>query len=162
MTVTELSTMLNSKGMKDEDLREMEIELNKKLTIPLACLLFALIGLPLGIRAHRSVRSRGFAIGLAVVLIYYLLRLSGEALVETGRLSPIIGSWAPSVIFAVTGLLLFYKAKRSPWKRNLREQLTRALLEGRSRIPFHSHLDPKKADRRQRGHHEDPGSLSDL
>jgi len=112
MTVTELSTMLNSKGMKDEDLREMEIELNKKLTIPLACLLFALIGLPLGIRAHRSVRSRGFAIGLAVVLIYYLLRLSGEALVETGRLSPIIGSWAPSGIFAVTGLLLFYLAAR--------------------------------------------------
>ena len=110
MTVTELSAILKSKGMKDEDLREIEIELNKKLTIPLACLFFALIGLSLGIRAHRSVRSRGFAIGLVVVLIYYLLRLSGEALVETGRLSPIIGTWAPSGIFAVTGLLLFYLA----------------------------------------------------
>ena len=112
MTVTELSAVLKSKGMKEEALREVEIELNKKLTIPLTCLLFAFIGLPLGIRAHRSVRSRGFAIGLAVVLIYYLLRLSGEALVETGRLSPIIGAWAPSGIFAVTGLLLFYLAAR--------------------------------------------------
>ncbi|MBA4421574.1 MAG: LPS export ABC transporter permease LptF [Syntrophus sp. (in: bacteria)] len=110
MTVMELSTMLKNKGIKEEALREIEIELNKKLTIPLTCLLFALIGLPLGIRAHRSVRSRGFAIGLAVVLLYYLLRLSGEALVETGRLSPIIGTWAPSAIFAVTGLLLFYLA----------------------------------------------------
>lgn len=112
MTVTELSAVLKSKGMKEEALREVEIELNKKLTIPLTCLLFAFIGLPLGIRAHRSVRSRGFAIGLAVVLIYYLFRLSGEALVETGRLSPIIGAWAPSGIFAVTGLLLFYLAAR--------------------------------------------------
>jgi lipopolysaccharide export system permease protein len=112
MTLTELSTMLRSPGIKDETSREMAIELNKKLTIPLSCLLFALIGLPLGIRAHRSVRSRGFSIGLAIVLIYYLLRLSGEALVETGRLSPIIGTWAPSWIFAVSGLLLFYFAAR--------------------------------------------------
>lgn len=117
MTVAELSTMLKSQGVKDETLREMAIELHKKLTIPLTCILFALIGLPLGIRAHRSVRSRGFAIGLAIVVIYYLLRLNGEALVETGRISPIIGAWAPSGIFAVTGLLLFYfTAREQPRK----------------------------------------------
>ena len=120
MTFTELSTMLSSPGIKNETLREMEIELHKKLSVPLSCLLFALIGLPLGIRAHRSIRSRGFAVGLAVVLIYYLLRLSGEALVETGRLSPILGAWAPSGIFAVTGLLLFYLAahEQSLWVRS--------------------------------------------
>ncbi|MDP1993384.1 MAG: LPS export ABC transporter permease LptF [Syntrophales bacterium] len=112
MTLTELSAMLKSQGIKDDALREIEIELYKKLTIPLTCLLFALIALPLGIRAHRSVRSRGFAIGLAIVLVYYLLRLSGEALVETGRLSPIIGTWVPSGIFAGTGLLLFFLAAR--------------------------------------------------
>jgi lipopolysaccharide export system permease protein len=112
MTVTELSTLLSSQGIKDETFREMAIELNKKLTIPLSCILFALIGLPLGIRAHRSIRSRGFSIGLAIVLIYYLLRLSGEAFVETGKLSPIIGAWAPSWIFAASGLLLFYFAAR--------------------------------------------------
>jgi lipopolysaccharide export system permease protein len=121
MTVTELSTILKSKGIKDEALREMLIELHKKLTVPLTCLLFALIGLPLGIRAHRSIRSRGFAIGLAVVLVYYLLRLSGEALVETGRLSPIVGAWAPSGIFAVAGLLLFFLAAR---ERSLRVRLS--------------------------------------
>lgn len=138
MTVTELSTILKSKGMKDEALREMEIEFNKKLTIPLTCLLFALIGLPLGIRAHRSVRSRGFAIGLAVVLIYYLLRLSGEALVETGRLSPIIGAWAPSGIFAVTGLLLFYFAAR---EQSLRVRSSALPPEhGSPPVPFESSL----------------------
>lgn len=120
MTVTELSAVLKNRGIKDEARREMEIELNKKLTIPLTCLLFALIGLPLGIRAHRSIRSRGFAIGLVVVLLYYLFRLGGEALVETGRLSPIIGTWAPSGIFAVAGLLLFYFSVREQplWVRS--------------------------------------------
>jgi lipopolysaccharide export system permease protein len=110
MTIAELISKLRSLGIKDEALREMAIELNKKLTIPLSCLVFALIGVPVGIRAHRSVRSRGFAIGLALVLAYYLLRLGGEALVETGRLSPVIGTWTPNAVFAVAGIISFYMA----------------------------------------------------
>jgi lipopolysaccharide export system permease protein len=119
MTVAELSAKMRSREMNDGVLRELSIELNKKLTIPLSCLVFALIGLPLGIRAHRSVRARGFTIGLALVLIYYLLRLSGEALVETGRLSPVVGTWTPNGIFAIAGIILFYFAAReqSPWIR---------------------------------------------
>ena len=97
----------------------MLLVLNKKLTIPLSCLIFAFIGLPFGIRAHRAVRSRGFAIGVVLILIYYLLSLSGEALAETGRLSPTIGAWAPNGIFVIAGILFFYFAARekSPWIR---------------------------------------------
>jgi lipopolysaccharide export system permease protein len=107
MSLAELTSMLKNGSVKGEALRELAIELHKKLTIPVSCLVFALIGMPLGIRAHRSVRSRGFTIGLFLVLLYYLFRLSGEALVETGRLSPIIGTWAPNWIFAAAGILLF-------------------------------------------------------
>jgi lipopolysaccharide export system permease protein len=75
--------------------------------------------MPLGIRAHRSVRSRGFTIGLFLVLVYYLLRLSGEALVETGRLSPVIGTWTPNWIFAAAGILLFSLSAREVFFRQL-------------------------------------------
>lgn len=112
MTVAELVRGLKDAGIAAPDMREMTIELNKKLAIPIACLVFALIGLPLGIRAHRSVRSRGLAIGLALVLAYYLMRLGGEALVETGRLAPLIGVWTPNAVFAVAGLFLFSFAAR--------------------------------------------------
>lgn len=112
MTVTELTAKLCSHGVDDPVFREMLLVLNKKLTVPLSCLIFALIGLPFGIRAHRAVRSRGFAIGVILILIYYLLSLSGDALAETGRLSPAIGAWAPNVIFAVAGILFFYFAAR--------------------------------------------------
>jgi lipopolysaccharide export system permease protein len=110
MTLAELVSKLRSRGIKDEALREVAIELNKKLTIPLSCLVFALIGVPIGIRAHRSFRSRGFAFGLALVLVYYLLRLGGEALVETGRLSPAIGTWTPNAVFTLAGIILFFLA----------------------------------------------------
>jgi lipopolysaccharide export system permease protein len=119
MSLAELTSMLKNGGVKEEALRELAIELHKKLTIPVSCLVFALIGMPLGIRAHRSVRSRGFTIGLFLVLVYYLFRLSGEALVETGRLSPIIGTWAPNWIFAASGILLFSLSAREVSFRQL-------------------------------------------
>jgi len=112
MSLTELAATLRNRGLKEEALRELAIELNKKMAVPFSCLVFALIGMPLGIRAHRSVRSRGFTIGLFLVLIYYLLRISGEALVETGRLSPFIGTWTPNFIFAAAGILLFSLSAR--------------------------------------------------
>jgi lipopolysaccharide export system permease protein len=119
MSLSELTSILRNRGLREEALRELAIELNKKLTIPVSCLVFALIGMPLGIRAHRSVRSRGFTIGLFLVLVYYLFRLSGEALVETGRLSPIIGTWAPNLIFTAAGLLLFSLSAREASLRQL-------------------------------------------
>ena len=119
MSLSELTTTLGNRGLKEEALRELAIELNKKLTVPLSCLVFALIGLPLGIRAHRSVRARGFTLGLFLVLVYYLLRLSGEALVETGRLPPILGTWTPNGIFAAVGILLFSLSAREVSFRQL-------------------------------------------
>jgi lipopolysaccharide export system permease protein len=119
MSLSELTTTLANRGLKEEALRELAIELNKKLTVPLSCLVFALIGMPLGIRAHRSVRARGFTLGLFLVLVYYLLRLSGEALVETGGLSPILGTWAPNGIFAAAGILLFSLSAREVSFRQL-------------------------------------------
>lgn len=119
MSLSELTTTLGNRGLKDEALRELAIELNKKLTVPLSCLVFALIGIPLGIRAHRSVRARGFTLGLFLVLVYYLFRLGGEALVETGRLSPILGTWTPNWIFAAAGTLLFSLSAREVSFRQL-------------------------------------------
>jgi len=92
--------------------RELAIEVHKKLSIPLSCIFFALLAMPLGIRSHRSVKSKGFAVGLIVVSSYYLLRIGGEALVETGYLSPAIGVWTPNFIFALVGIFLLYITNR--------------------------------------------------
>ncbi len=67
------------------------MEVHKKFSIPLSCIFFGLLALPLGITSHRAVKSRGFAVGIMIVTAYYLLRIGGEALVETGRL--VSGCW---------------------------------------------------------------------
>jgi lipopolysaccharide export system permease protein len=112
MTMTELLERMKKPGLEDAAVRELAIEAHKKFSIPLSCILFGLLAVPLGITHHRAVKSRGFAVGILVVAAYYLLRIGGEALVETGRLSPVIGVWTPNVIFALLGFFLFYTASK--------------------------------------------------
>ncbi|MDI6777501.1 MAG: LPS export ABC transporter permease LptF [Syntrophales bacterium] len=121
MTVRELVEKMKSPRLEETALRELAIELNKKFSIPTSCIIFGILGISLGIRAHRSVKSRGFTIGLFTVLIYYLLQLGGDALVETRGLSPLIGTWTPNVIFGMVGIYLFIMAaKEKPLGFHLR------------------------------------------
>ena len=92
--------------------------------------------MPLGIKSHRAVKSRGVAVGMIVVAAYYLMRGGGHALVETGQLEPLIGVWTPNVIFAILGVYLFIMAQKELslwqtitlrlWKGN--QKMTRKLI----------------------------------
>jgi len=112
MTMTELLEKMKNPGMDKTAIRELAIEVHKKFSIPLSCIFFGLLALPLGIKSHRAVKSQGFAVGIIVVSLYYLLRIGGEALVETGHLSPEVGVWTPNFIFAFLGIYLLYMANR--------------------------------------------------
>ncbi|MCX5857327.1 MAG: LPS export ABC transporter permease LptF [Deltaproteobacteria bacterium] len=112
MTVLELQEKLQKTGLEKQFLREVAIELNKKLSIPMSCLIFGVLGLPLGIRAHRSVKSRGISMGAMIVALYYMLQLGGEALVQTGKVSPPVGTWVPNLVFGLAGIILFILTAR--------------------------------------------------
>jgi len=112
MTIRELLENMRKGGIDDAARRDMIIELNKKFSIPLSCLVFAIIGIPLGIVSRRSGKSRGFTVGLFVVTIYYTLQLAGEALGETGKLPPVIAVWAPNILMGSLGTYLFFMADK--------------------------------------------------
>ena len=110
MTAGEILKRMQDRKIKDTDLRELAIEIQKKLSIPVSTLVFCILGIHLGIRKHRTAKFWGFSIGLAVVLAYYLIRLGGEALAETGQLTPFIGTWTPNILLGIVGIYLFYRA----------------------------------------------------
>lgn len=110
MTIWELSEKLKTAGLEDVVFRDMAIEFYKTITTPLSCIIFGILGIPLGIRSHRAIKARGFTIGLITVFIYYIIRLGSEALIETGRLSPLIGSWVPNIIFFILGFYFLIRA----------------------------------------------------
>lgn len=82
-------------------------EIQKKFSIPFACLVFGLIGLALGASNRRDGKLASFVIGLAVIFIYYVLLWLGQAVVRGHIIPPWLGAWAPNIVLGVMGGLLF-------------------------------------------------------
>ena len=117
MTVLELRERLGKSGLEKQLLREVAIELNKKLSVPMSCLILGLLGVPLGIRTQRSAKSWSISIAFALVVLYYMLQLGGEALVQTGQVTPFIGTWVPNLVFGLAGVILFSMTAKEPsWR----------------------------------------------
>ena len=94
----------------EEELLRYRVQWHKRLVLPLAPLLFALIGIPLGIQSHRSGKGGGFAIGLIVFLVYYILFSFTKTLATEGILPVIPTMWAPTALFLAGGLYLLHLA----------------------------------------------------
>ncbi len=87
-------------------------ELNKRYSFSLACLTFALVGIPLGVTAQRRETSAGFALSLITALVYMLFILVGDILNDQPGSYPHLLMWAPNVLFLTIGGMLFYRLSR--------------------------------------------------
>lgn len=103
--------MAQSQGKDPMALRRL-MEYYKDLAFPTASLVFCLLGVPVGIVSKRSGRIGGFAVGVLIVVLYYVLNVACEFLVTTGLLQPFAGAWLPNGIFVVITLLSFLKMSR--------------------------------------------------
>ncbi len=86
------------------------IEIHKKFALPFACIIFAFIGLPLGISVKKGGRTIGFTISLIFILIYYILITGGENLAHDNKISPFLGMWGANIIIGIFGFILFYSS----------------------------------------------------
>src|SRR5688572_19840892 len=82
-------------------------EIQKKFSIPFACLVFGLIGLALGVSNRRDGKLASFVIGLGVIFIYYVLLWLGQSLVRGHVVPPWVAAWMPNIALGGFGLLLF-------------------------------------------------------
>jgi lipopolysaccharide export system permease protein len=86
--------------------RRFEVEYHKKFSIPFSCIVFVLLGAPLGIRSRRGGVGIGAGIGILFFLVYYLFLVGGEQLGDRGMMSPFWAMWAPNVLFGLAGFFL--------------------------------------------------------
>ncbi len=104
--ISELEARLFRKQSKPhiDKLRYAQVEYHKKFSIPFACFVFGLIGVPLGLVVKRSGKMVGFGIGLGLVLVYYLLLQIGQDTGRSGVLSPGFAIWLPNLVIGLLGL----------------------------------------------------------
>ena len=88
------------------------VEIHKKFALPFACIVFGVLGLPLGITNRRGGKSSGFTLSIAIITAYYVMIINGEKLAASGRIDPIVGMWGPNVILLVLGIYLLIRANR--------------------------------------------------
>jgi lipopolysaccharide export system permease protein len=87
-------------------------EINKRFSFPMACIVFALVGVPLGITAHRRETSFGFAASLVIGVFYFLFIIVADTLRANAKVHPELLVWLPNVLFLALGFWLFRRLAR--------------------------------------------------
>ena len=120
------------------------IEFHRRLAMPFACLVLAMVGIPLGLSAHKGGKSTGFVLTIILVFLYYFVSLIGINLGRQGKMDPALGVWMANVVFFLAGLALLARVNRRPLemaslrglfggvKKGVRRRWTSREVEGRS------------------------------
>ncbi|HDY75503.1 MAG TPA: LptF/LptG family permease, partial [Candidatus Marinimicrobia bacterium] len=108
------------------------VEIHKKFSLPVACILFVLVGASLGTLSKRGGFTVAITLGFGFFLIYYLFLIGGEEMADRNYISPIIGMWTPNVLLLIFGGYLTLHAVRErapftikfPWQKKENENDT--------------------------------------
>ena len=95
------------------NINKLYVELHRKASLSFTFIPFILIGIPLSIRYRRSSKFAAIGIGMPVILLNYLLMISGSIIAQKGYMPPAVAMWLPNIIIGATGIYLIYKTSYS-------------------------------------------------
>ena len=109
------------------------IEIHKKFSLPVACVLFVLLGSSLGILAKKGGFVVGISLSFGFFLVYYLFMIGGKDMAGRNLVSPAVGLWTPNVILLIVSLYLTFHTvrERTPLRIKWPEFQFRKLLKRR-------------------------------
>ena len=93
------------------------IELHRKFSIPVACLVFGVIGLALGVTSRKDGKLASFVLGISVIFAYYVVMFQAEAMAKAALISPHLAMWLPNIGLGLAGVVLLCWRSRSAERR---------------------------------------------
>jgi lipopolysaccharide export system permease protein len=97
----------------EQQANRYEVEIWKKYSIPVACIVFVIIGAPIAVRYRRAGVALVVGVSLVVFCAYYVALIGGEHLADRELLSPFWAMFAPNFLFGIIGLVAFFQARRA-------------------------------------------------
>jgi len=91
------------------DGKRFQIELHKRFSYPVACLVLMLVGVPLGVTSRRGGKSSAWVFTILLVVVYYSLSLIGIALGRQNWIPTFLAVWSANILFAAGGMILLWK-----------------------------------------------------
>ncbi len=107
MKTRELIRYIHDLPRRSTDWTDGSLELHRRLALPVACLMLAMVGIPLGTSSKRGGRSSAYVWAIFLCFCcYYMAFIALTNMARSGSLSPITGSWLPNAVFGIAGLVL--------------------------------------------------------
>lgn len=107
-----LTQNISNKNYFIKQIYKYEVEIHKKFSIPFACIVFVLIGAPLGIRAKKGSLGVGITFSIGFFLLFWACLIGGEELADRQLVSPFLAMWFPNFLVGFFGLYLTYRTVR--------------------------------------------------
>ena len=126
MTIPELQEQVASIRASGASPHNPLMEIHQKFSIPVACLVFSLVGLGLGVTSRKDGKLASFAMGIGVIFAYYILMYGARAMAKGALVSPNLAMWLPDIVLGAGGIgLLIWRVRsvdrwislRFPWPR---------------------------------------------
>lgn len=112
LTIRELQEQIRLLEENDVNTNKMKVEMYNRFSMPLASLVCAFVGAPLGLQKQRGSSSIGFGISVVVIFIYYTIMTLGNALGNGGKIPAGIAAFLPDIICGIAGIYLVYKKSK--------------------------------------------------
>ncbi len=114
------------------EINKYQVEIYKKYSLPAACIIFVLIGAPLGVMTKKGGFGMAASISLFFFVLYWAFLIGGEKLAERNIITPFWGMWAANVLLGVAGALLTYRTVKETVTLNfswLKKLIPKQILE---------------------------------
>lgn len=133
MSMDELHAMREEHRDKGR-LKEVDrytVQIQRRFSIPFACLIFPLFGVAMGIVNVRGGKGSGFAMSIGIFVLYYMLMMLFEGMGEKGQFPPILAVWLPNTLLLAAGGYLMWKAtqEKTVWLFEASGRLVETLKE---------------------------------
>ena len=106
------SSMSQLRAESGPNWRDARVEFQRRIAFPVACLLFALLGVPIGVRPRRGGRAAGLLLTLVLVAGYYFVFVTGTHMAQQGSVSPWLGVWGANIVSLLLGIVFLRRIEK--------------------------------------------------
>jgi LPS export ABC transporter permease LptG/LPS export ABC transporter permease LptF len=103
---------IHKRDLSPRDFVDGTIELNQRFALPLACIMLALVGIPLGVTSRKGGKSSAYVVTVLVAFLYYMSYASLLGLARSGRVAVPVAAWTPGTVYAIAGTFLLSRLER--------------------------------------------------